>query len=90
MIERSMDGLLFFRGGRAVHPCIARNVTQCSARMNSFGLGLLPMDFYVTFDNYRTIGICRLIWRYRDDFGVTFERWVNLRAHGAVSDSDLT
>jgi len=88
MTEQSMDGLLFFRGGRGVHPCNARNVTKFDARMYSYGLALLPIYFYVTFDNFRTIGRCRLIWRYRDDFGVAFERWVNLRALGSVSDSE--
>src|SRR5882724_368941 len=56
MTEQSMDGLLFFRGGRGVHPCNARNVTKFDARMYSYGLGLLPIYFYVTFDNFRTIG----------------------------------
>jgi hypothetical protein len=85
-----MDGQLFFRGGREVHACIAYNVTQISARMHSDELGLLPVDFYVTFDNFRTIGRCQLTWRHRDDFGVVFERWVDVRAHVAVSDSNPT
>ena len=88
MIEQSTDGLLFFRGGRGVYPCIARNLTKSNAGMYSYGLGLLPVYFYVTFDNFRTIGRCRLIWRYRDDFGVAFERWINLRAQGSASDSE--
>jgi hypothetical protein len=86
MIEQSMDGLLFFRGGREVHACVAYNVTQISARMYSDGLGLLPIDFYVTFDNFRTIGRCKLAWRRRDHIGVVFERWVDVRADVAVSD----
>ena len=88
MIEQSMDGLLFFRGGREVHACVAYDVTQISAQMHSDGLGLLPIDFYVTFDNFRTIGRCRLAWRYRDDIGVVFEKWVDVRARVVVSDSN--
>jgi hypothetical protein len=86
MIEQSMDGLLFFRGGREAHACVASDVTQISAQMHSDGLGLLPIDFYVTFDNFRTIGRCRLAWRHRDDIGVVFEEWVNVRNH----QSDLS
>ena len=88
MIEQSMDGLLFFRGAREVRECVAYDVIQTSARICSDGLGLLPIEFYVTFDNFRTVGRCRLIWRYRDDFNVSFERWLAPRAHVAVSDSD--
>jgi hypothetical protein len=85
-----MDGLLFFRGGREAHACVAYDVTQISARMHSAGLGLLPIDFYVTFDDFRTIGRCRLAWRHRDDIGVVFEEWADVRAHVVVSDSNPT
>ena len=88
MIEQSIDGLLFFRGGREVHACIAYNLSQTSARMYSDQLGLLPIDFFVTFDNFQTIGKCQLAWRHRDHIGVVFDRWVDVRAHVAVSDSN--
>jgi hypothetical protein len=88
MIERSMDGLLFFHGGRDVHACIAYNFTEDSARLHSDGLVLLPINFYVTFDKFRTIGRCRLAWRYRDEIGVVFERWVDVRADTVSSDSN--
>jgi hypothetical protein len=75
MIEQSLAGLMFFGKGRQVHKCVAYGVTQTDARMQSDGLGLLPIDFCVTFDNFRTIARCRLAWRYRDDLGVVFESW---------------
>jgi hypothetical protein len=90
MIEQSKDGLLFFRGGREVHACVAYDVTQISAQMHSDGLGLLPIDFYVTFDKFRTIGRCQLAWRHRDDIGVVVEEWINVRDHIVISDSDPT
>ena len=86
MIEQSIDGLLFFRGGREVHACIAYNLSQTSARMYSDGLRLLPIDFFVTFDNFRTIGRCQLAWRRQDHIGVVFERWVDIQAHVAKVD----
>ncbi len=86
MNERSMDGMLFFRGGRDVHACIAYNFTESSARIHSDGLVLLPINFYVTFDKFRTIGRCRLAWRYGYELGVVFERWVDVRADIVSSD----
>ena len=46
-----MDGLLFFRGGRELHTCAAYNFTETGARIHSNRLRLLPINFYVTFDN---------------------------------------
>jgi hypothetical protein len=83
MIEQSMDGLLFFRGAREVRACIAYNVTQISARIYSYQLGLLAIDFFVTFDNFRTIVRCQLAWRRRDHIGVVFDRWIDVRARVA-------
>ncbi|WP_291687299.1 hypothetical protein [Bradyrhizobium sp.] len=88
MIERSMDGLLFFRGGRKLYACVAYNVTQTSAQVHSDELGLLPIDFYITFDKFRTIARCRLVWRYQNRIGVAFEKWVVVRGKVAGSDSD--
>jgi hypothetical protein len=88
MIEQSMDGRLFFRGGRELHVCMGYNITRHSARLYSDRLGLLPIDFYVTFDNFRTIGICRLAWRHRDHIGFAIEKWLDVRPHIVVSDSD--
>ena len=81
MIEQSTKGLLFFRGRREVHACVAYDVTETSARIYSDELGLLPIDFFVTFDNFRTIGRCQLAWRRRDHIGAVFERWVDVQAH---------
>ena len=83
-----MDGLLFFRGGRELHTCAAYNFTETGARIHSNRLRLLPINFYVTFDNFRTIGRCRLAWRYRDHVGVVFEKWIDVRDNIVAADSD--
>ena len=88
MIERSRDGLLFFRGARELYACVAYDVTRTSARIRSDKLGPVPIDFYVTFDTFRTIAKCRLVWRHQDRIGVVFEKWVQVRGHAAGSDSD--
>ena len=38
---------------------------------------MVPIDFYVTFDEFFTVGKCRLASRYRDDISVVFEQWVD-------------
>ena len=58
------------------------NVNQISARLHSEGLGLLPIDLYVTFDDFIMAGKCRLASRYRDDIGVVFEMWVDAKDFG--------
>ena len=76
MNRQQVEGLLFFRG--EVRTCVGYDVSSTSARLHSDGLGLLPMDFYVTFDDFLTVGKCHLTWRWQDDVGVVFERWVDL------------
>ena len=75
MIGHRTRGLLFFRG--EVRTCIGYDVSKSCARLHSDGLGLLPIDFYVTFDEFFTVGKCRLASRYRDDISVVFEQWVD-------------
>jgi hypothetical protein len=75
MDKSPAHGMLFFRG--EVRTCVGYNVSQSCARLHSDGLGLLPTDFYVTFDDFLTVGKCRLAWRWHDDVGVFFERWLD-------------
>jgi hypothetical protein len=75
MTEQPVHGLLFFRG--EVRTCVASHVSQTCARLHSDGLGLLPIDFYVTFDDFVTVGKCRLAWRWQDHIGVVLETWLD-------------
>ncbi|WOH53757.1 hypothetical protein [Bradyrhizobium sp. sBnM-33] len=77
MTKHSIDGLLFFEGGRELR-IMAYDVSQTNAVVHADRLGLLPIHFYVTFDDFLTVGKCRLEWRYRDDIGVVFERWLDV------------
>jgi hypothetical protein len=86
MVKYSMDGLLFFAGGRKLR-IVAYNVSRTSALMHANGLGLLPISFYVAFDDFHTVGKCRLAWRYRDDMGVIFERWLCVRQRDALDQA---
>ena len=86
MIKHSTAGLLFFDGGRELR-IEAYDVSQTSARVHADGLGLLPIDFFITFDGFLTVGKSRLLWRRQDDIGVVFERWIDIRQRIALDQS---
>ena len=86
MIKHSTDGLLFFEGGRELL-IVAYDVSRTSALVRSDGLGLLPIQFYITFDDFLTVGKCRLAWTHRDDIGVVFERWLDIRYSPTLDQS---
>ena len=75
MTRQPLHGLIFFRG--EARSCLAYDVSQTCARLHSDGLDILPKDFYVTFDDFLTVGKCRIAWRSHDDVGVVFEGWVD-------------
>jgi len=68
------DALLFFEGWDKVHPCCVRDVTNDGAGIRlSGGLSILPLVFGISFDGFRTMRKCRLIWRNGDLVGAAFE-----------------
>ena len=75
MTRQPLHGLIFFRG--EVRSCLGYDVSQTCARLHSDGIDILPKDFYVTFDDFLTVGKCRIAWRSHDDVGVVFEGWVD-------------
>ena len=89
MIKHSTDGLLFFDRGRELR-IVAYDVSRTNAQVHADGLGLLPIHFYITFDNFLTVGRCRLLWRYRDDIGVEFERWIDIPQRIAVDQAETS
>jgi hypothetical protein len=62
--------LLFFAGQSGVHGCCVRDVTNLGAGIRLNGLNMVPLDFDVSFDNFRSVRRCRLIWRDGDFVGV--------------------
>jgi hypothetical protein len=67
------DVLMFFMGQDRVHPCCVRNVTNHGAGLRLNGVNIVPSDFGISFDNFRTMRRCRLIWRDGDFVGAAFE-----------------
>jgi hypothetical protein len=72
--------LLFFHGQTGVMACHVRDVTNEGAGIRLNGLALLPIDFELSFDNFRTIQSCHLVWRDGDFVGVTLDRKADLPA----------
>jgi hypothetical protein len=65
------DVLMFFNGN--VHPCCVRDITNLGACIRLNGLSIVPSEFGISFDSFRTMRRCRLIWRDGDFVGVAFE-----------------
>jgi hypothetical protein len=68
------NALLFFEGRNKVDPCCVRDVTNDGAGIRlSGGFSILPLAFGISFDAFRTMRKCRLIWRDGDFLGASFE-----------------
>jgi len=65
------DVLMFFNDN--VHACCVHDVTNQGAGLRVDGLNIVPPEFGISFDNFRTMRRCRLIWRDGDFVGVAFE-----------------
>jgi len=65
--------LLFFVGQTGVHSCGVIDITNVGAGIRTQDLPALPLNFELSFDNFRTLRKCRLIWRNGDLVGVAFE-----------------
>lgn len=85
MIKHSTDGLLFFEGREL--SITAYGVSRTHAQIHADGLGLLPIHFYITLDGFLTVAKCRLVWRWRDDISVLFERWLDIRQRIALDQA---
>lgn len=68
------EALIFIPGLTGVFSCNVRDVTNQGAGIRMEKLCLLPFNFVLSFDKFRTGRDCRLIWRDGDFFGVTFGR----------------
>jgi hypothetical protein len=67
------DVQMYFLGQDGVHACCVRDVTNHGAGLRLNGLNILPSEFGISFDNFRTMRCCRLIWRDGDFVGAEFE-----------------
>jgi hypothetical protein len=65
--------LIFFSEKTGVQSCTVRDVTNAGAGIRAKNLRIMPLDFALSFDAFRTLRMCRLIWREGDFLGVAFE-----------------
>jgi hypothetical protein len=64
--------LLFFRGRSGAQACAVRDVTNRGAGIRAPVLHIVPLNFELSFDGFRTARSCQLIWRQNDFLGVAF------------------
>ena len=57
-------------GKRVLTVC---DVTNLGAGIRTQDLKIVSLDFVLSFDDFRTVRMCRLIWRQGDFLGVAFE-----------------
>jgi hypothetical protein len=67
------DALMYFSGRELVHACCVRNVTNHGAGLRLNGLNIIPSEFGISFDDFCTMRLCRLVWRDGDFVGLVFE-----------------
>jgi hypothetical protein len=67
------DVLMYFSGQERVHACCVCDVTNQGAGLRLNGLTMVPSEFGISFDNFRTMRRCRLIWRDGDFVGASFQ-----------------
>lgn len=59
----SLRAKLLFSPNYRPLDCSLRDVTNAGAGIGVVDLKIIPMDFEVSFDNFRSARKCRLIWR---------------------------
>jgi hypothetical protein len=55
--------LLFFGESSGVYACTVYDVTNSGARIRLQGPKVMPLEFALLFDNFRSVRMCRLVWR---------------------------
>jgi hypothetical protein len=65
--------MLFYPGRHGVFSRCVRDVTNSGAGIRLEALDVIPVEFDLSFDNFRTVRQCRLIWRDGDFLGLAFE-----------------
>ena len=69
----SKGALLFFSAQRGVFTCEVRDATNVGTQIRLNRLSVLPPNFELSFDNFRSVRKCRLIWRRDEYIGIAFE-----------------
>ena len=65
--------LLSIPGQITARPCAVRDMTVMGASIRLDGIALLPVEFEISFDEFRTLQPCQLVWRDGDFAGLLFQ-----------------
>ena len=79
------DALLSIPGHIMAQPCSVRDLTVMGASVRLKGIALLPVKFEISFDGFRNLQRCRMIWRDGDFAGLLFQRRPSGPAYGEWS-----
>lgn len=63
---------VFFNGSENAAICLVKDLTHAGAQLQISDLSVFPLQFDFSFDNFRTIRNCLVIWSRRDILGVRF------------------
>ena len=66
------SALLSIPGQLIAQPCSVRDFSIKGASIRLNGITLLPLEFQISFDEFRSCDPCRLIWRDGDFAGLLF------------------
>ena len=70
---RGRDALIRIDGLRDIFSCSLRDIAERGAGIRLHRqIVLLPIEFELSEDNFRTVRRCRLVWRQTDFAGVAF------------------
>jgi hypothetical protein len=67
------DAFIFFSGSEAIHPCCVHNVTNEGAGIQLNGTSVMPFEFGISFDRFRTMRKRRMLWREGNFIGTVLE-----------------
>ena len=67
------DALLSIPRLKHVHSCGVRDLSENGAGLRLNRLPLLPHEFNLSLDGFRSTLVCRLIWRNGDFAGIAFQ-----------------
>ena len=71
-LSNYQSALLTIPGQITAQSCSVRDLTTKGAGVRLSGITLLPLEFEISFDGFRTSESCRLIWRDGDFAGLLF------------------
>jgi hypothetical protein len=64
--------LLHVSGIRGVHPCLVKDINTDGACLSQLSISIVPDDFALSFDGFRTTENCHIVWRKGALCGVRF------------------